>query len=588
MQSNQHYSLLRTKTKALACAFSLLTAASIGSAGRAATGVETADAPVTDKDPVKSDIVLQCMSDEIARSMKDLQLSGKPKPYYLRYELYDTHNKSINYELGARTYLTDKYLRGANADLRVGSYEYDNTVHPDGSRPRSVSRTLPIDNRYGPLRKQLWLLTDEAYKYATEQFDQGRAFMQGHDVRHTCEAFSKETPKKTVLPLVPDVDLSPVWFDRVKELSKIFAQYPLVRSSCVSLDTNNGTRRVVTSEGTVSRYSRGAIEIGIVAYARTPDGVDTWDSAYVSADAESDLPAFEELQAKVHHLADSLSKEASAERLDYYYGPVLFESTAATEVIQHGIAPLLCAIPGDNFKPSRTLLRSMNMRILPDFLNIRDDPSIKTWAGRPLAAHGIIDSDGIPTEKVNLVEHGFLRNLLSGRTPVFPGQHSNGHNLSDEVTPTTLIVSTDRSLEKEALRKKLLDLAKARGLSYAIVIRRIVPSNALVINGTSEEARSDSLNNRLVEVFAVDVNSGKERRVRGLQISDFGRAHMDSIVAAGSDPEAHTTANWRGYIRSVVSPSLLVENMELEEDAGDSLSPYPVDIPKLAGEKNTR
>jgi hypothetical protein len=57
---------------------------------------------------------------------------------------------------------------------------------------------------------------------------------------------------------------------------------------------------------------------------------------------------------------------------------------------------------------------------------------------------------------------------------------------------------------------------------------------------------------------------------------------MQGIVQAGNDARAYNTVNWAGYVRSVVAPSLLISHLEMEEDARNTLGPYPLENPYFA------
>jgi TldD protein len=551
-------------------------------------GAQAADDSAGNDDPV-----LRAMGDEIARSMQQLAIPGKPKPYYIRYEVTDARTTATSYELGAKISESSSAGRTATIDMHVGGYDFDNTYPFDSTNPlqalqhmfrRAASRSLPLDGDYLGVRRQLWLLSDDSYKQATERFEQADSYKRGHKVRHLFESFSREQPHRSIAPLIPEHSLKADWHDRIRRLSLIFKDYPQISTGAITVETDNYTMRVVNSEGTMTRFSWAPIYIALCAYSRTADGVDNWDTDCVSANCAEDLPDQQALEKQVRRFAENLVAAHDAERRDYYYGPVLFEGQSACELVGHGIAPLLCADPGDRLHPAKTLVRSLNMRIAPQFLSISDDPALKVYQGQTITGHSIIDSDGIPVEKTQLVDHGFLRNLLAGRTPVFPGQHSNGHNLGDEPTPTTLVVQADKTSSPSALTEKLVQLAKDRGLKEAIIVERIVPQTSLTLNGSPKKVRNDSMaDSRLLVAYAVDVSTGRKTRIRGLSISNFGRASMENILAAGDDSQAYFTVNWRGYERSVITPSLLVNNLELDEDTALALSPHPVENFRLPG-----
>src|SRR5580700_6151085 len=124
--------------------------------------------------------VLRAMKDELARSMKKLQLETLDKPYFIAYRMVETHGCSATASFGALLGSncdpsSTGHYRSMTAEVRVGDYKLDNTnfwapminagvvrISPDGGV------TIPIDDNYDELRRQFWLATDSAYKSALD------------------------------------------------------------------------------------------------------------------------------------------------------------------------------------------------------------------------------------------------------------------------------------------------------------------------------------------------------------------------------------------------------------------------------------
>ena len=70
--------------------------------------------------------------------------------------------------------------RTPSAEVRVGSYDFDNTGHIFSGR-YSGSRydgNWPLDDNYGALREGFWLLTDRTFKAAVESMGRKRASLK--------------------------------------------------------------------------------------------------------------------------------------------------------------------------------------------------------------------------------------------------------------------------------------------------------------------------------------------------------------------------------------------------------------------------
>src|SRR5215467_9317651 len=78
------------------------------------------------------DAVMRAMRDELARSMKKLQLETLQKPYFISYRVVDVDNCSITASFGAMTTSICE-PRGAarnrnlGVEVRVGDHARDNT-----------------------------------------------------------------------------------------------------------------------------------------------------------------------------------------------------------------------------------------------------------------------------------------------------------------------------------------------------------------------------------------------------------------------------------------------------------------------------
>ena len=61
---------------------------------------------------------------------------------------------------------------------------------------------------------------------------------------------------------------------------------------------------------------------------------------------------------------------------------------------------------------------SYHARVLPDFLDVVDDPGLKSFDGKGLVGAYAVDDEGVPAQAVKLVTAGKLENYLIGREPV--------------------------------------------------------------------------------------------------------------------------------------------------------------------------
>src|SRR6202042_2485275 len=78
---------------------------------------------------------------------------------------------TVGATLGAVTAAHAYRGRVLRTDLRVGDPSFDNSNFEGGARVE----TVPLEDDYAALRRELWLRTDEAYKSALETLARKRA-----------------------------------------------------------------------------------------------------------------------------------------------------------------------------------------------------------------------------------------------------------------------------------------------------------------------------------------------------------------------------------------------------------------------------
>ena len=102
-------------------------------------------------------------------------------------------------------------------------------------------------------------------------------------------------------------------------------------------------------------------------------------------------------------------------------------------------APIRCAVCwlaavtatrprlGTEARTNGPFASSFHARVLPEFIDVVDDPGLKSYNGKGLVGAYDVDDEGVPAQAVKLVTAGRLENYLLGREPVRDFPQSNGH-----------------------------------------------------------------------------------------------------------------------------------------------------------------
>ena len=249
-----------------------------------------------------------------------------------------------------------------------------------------------------------------------------------------------------------------------------------------------------------------------------------------------------------------------------YRGPVLFAGNAAKIVIGDLVEPnVLGKKPklGENARTAGKWSTSYKSRVLPDFIDVFDDPTISTISGKRLFGNYSIDDEGVRAQRVSLIEKGQLIGYLVGREPIRDFPASNGHGraaASAAAAPQVgnLILESSDPQPNADLKKKLIELCKQRDLKYGLYVESV---------GTKLAPRM---------IYRIWVEDGREELVRGAVFGDLDiRSLRSDLIAAGDtlDVEDRFEPVWF----SVASPALLFDELQVKrtEATKQKLPEYP-------------
>ena len=566
-----------------------------------------AAAPMASLDVAQDSVLMQALRDELARSMKELQLEDAEKPYFLAYRVFENATSSATASLGGLLNVNNGVNRQLVVELRVGDYDFDNT---NFMSLRNAAAMLPavaalsVDDDYDTLRRQIWLATDTAYKRALDQLAGKRAALQNKTQVEEVADFTREEPYQFDGWTESSLDTSPAP-DLAVEVSAAMQGMSHLSRSEVRVLTSFDRSWFVNSEG--SAFVRETPFIGLYALAATQaeDGAELQDGVHVWVRHWEEMPDAAALTAKVRAMTNRLLERREAPASDRYSGPVLFEDQAAAELVTQVLGPRLIALrlpTPDNPQMEQAMAQFRNPfldkiggRVLPRFLSIVSDTTLEEHEGVPFQGRQPVDDDGVPTRPVSLIERGMLKTLLSTRVPLAEVPESTGSRWRDSPMPSNLIVQPTRGMSPEELKEELFLLAEDRGLDHAIVVRRIGTRLAKLSSGSLGFFGADASSvEPLIGVYKV-YPDGSEEQIRTATLSAFSESDFRDIVAVSDATTRHETgfspippgvpAAGGGLIWpiSVISPALLFEDVTVRRPPGNIRKP-PVTPHPLAKE----
>ncbi len=567
----------------------------------------------------EDDVILRAMRDELERSRQLRQVGGgDDSPYFFGYDVTDANEFQIAAVLGSPISTMHVHFRVPQVEVRVGGYEFDNTGHIFSGRytGQRFDGAFPLDNDYLTLRDAIWLATDTAYKTAIESMSRKRAALNAAAAQtEKLSDFSHAEPVVSLAKINRRKIDEPAWIARTSRLSSVFGAYPEVIASGLDFENLDGVTYLLTNEGTALRYDDSLTWMYARAEGQTPDGMMVRDAVSVQALDPSKFASEAELSTALKAVAENVRALSHAPVGESFSGPTLFEPAAA--------AQLLAQLLGDNLRATRKPLaepgRNVNFnpgeletkigsRILPEWMDVVDDPTQTAWQGKPLVGFYQFDTEGVPGKPVSLVEKGVLKSFLTTRQPVKGSTGSNGHarlagNFGARGAALgNLFIKTSQSEPLSALKKKLMDLCKERGKPYGMLVRKLdYPFSAgrgeiqaLAQSGPQSGGSVRPISPPVL-VYRVYVD-GREELVRGLRFRGVSTRSLRDILGASQESVLFDYINNGTLLAqlgggglmaptSVVSPALLFEEIEFEVPQ-EQLPKLPVVPPPPSGSSN--
>jgi Predicted Zn-dependent proteases and their inactivated homologs len=521
------------------------------------------DPMVAAKAAVNGDPLLQALMTELERSKAQLKMDQLAAPYYIEYRVSDVEDYSTEAAFGATREDQHVHVRLLRVVVRLGDYKQDSYF----SAGVGGNALLPLDNDPIALRHQIWLATDEAYKNAGQALTQKQSILkQFSKDENPIDDFAKAAPVQSVEPtLVLKADTDN-WKKTLEAASNLYRDYPDIQSVSASARFTVVNDYMLNTEGTVTRNGKAVYTVQFSASTQAADGMRLGRTPAWTVAKIEELPAREKLLQDSKEALDTLVALRKAPIVDEEYrGPVLFSPDAADDIVASLIGGNILGRKPQLGAPNRTtgaFATSYKSRILPAFVNVVDDPTMKDFKGKSLIGAYDVDSEGVKAQPVDIVEKGVLTNYLLGRQPIRDFPESNGHGRAGPAGPPqpslgVLLLKTSEPQSPDALKKHIMELVSNGGQPF----------------GYRVETMAGPAPRLLYRVYAKD---GHEELVRGAVFSELDvRALRSDLSALGNDPLVSNRTG--GLPATVISPSLLFDQLQVKraDTSKDKLPEYP-------------
>lgn len=517
-----------------------------------------------------------------------------PPAYFMGYTVTALDEILLEAEDGALLRDDRDRARVLDIDVRVGDRHRDNSHSQGGDYGpgNGLGSGLPVtvDDVGLSLSQAIWLDTEAQYKAAVsklrdvESSEQLRSEDDGPDHPD----FSQEKPLVHVEP-EQSLDLAAVrqaWQGPIAEVSAVLGDDPLVLRSSVSLSASAQNQFLVTTEGSRVQTGRVRLRILLEARAQADDGMFLQRTATFEAHTPAQLPDAAKLHATATQLREELLALRKAPIADPYTGPAILEGRAAGVFFHEIFGHRLEGHRQKDDLEGQTFTDRLDRRVLPPFLDVVDDPTITALGGTPLSGHYFVDDEGVAAQRTVIVDRGKLKTFLLSRSPVLPFKRSNGHGRREPGAQAVarqgnLVVTSRKTYSSRELRQQLVAEVKRQDKPYGLRFVDIDGGYTITDRSGPQAFRVTPL-----MVYRVYPDDRPDELVRGVEIVGTPLASFDTIVATDDRPGIFNgvCGAESGWVPvSAVSPSLLLESIEIERAAHDRdrppLLPAPAALP---------
>jgi TldD protein len=544
--------------------------------------------------PAKRSPLLAAMQTELDRSFKTLN-AQEPAAYYLGYTITDTQRAEVSGSNGALLSSNENRNRWLEVSVRTGSYDLDNT-HKVGAREEQrggPGEPVPIDNDTEVLRRAIWLETDKQYKAAAEaliKIKTGKE-VKVESAEGAAPDFTHEQPHTYIGPETSfQLERKP-WEEKVRAYTKEFRSSPAVINSIVTFTAQAQNAYQITSEGTQLQYGQIRYRLELFIQGKAPDGMDLdryynfdWVNPSDAPDDKAVLAAGATMRKELEGLVAAPINEPSV-------GPALLTGRAAAVFFHEVFGHRDEGHRQKDVSEGQTFTKKVNEQILPDFLSIVDDTTMRKLGPTDLLGYYEYDDEGVKAHRVTLVDHGVLKDFEMSRSPLVGFPHSNGHGrrqlgASPVSRQGNLIVESSKQVTNAELRVKLIELVKQQHKQFGLLIDDI--AGGFTFTGRGQPQAFQVLPLVVYKVFA---DGRPDELVRGVDIVGTPLASLTKIVATGD-----TTEVFNGYCGaesgsvpvSAASPAILTSELEVQKKESSTdrppILPSPAhDVVKAGG-----
>lgn len=521
-----------------------------------------------------------------------MHLRGFPKTYFCSFLLRDTQWFNTWARGGSVVRRRADHTRNIFADVRVGSYKYDQVMNGglDDNNEELESFhhvSVPIDDTdYDGLRLSIWRLLEAKYREAVADYTSRRnKSLSSIDQNEEFVSFTKLPAYKHLDYKNPEHIDEEYWVKYCKEASRWISSLKGVTGGWVEFDATHVTKIFVSSEGSVIVQPHQIYQLIATMRNMTKEGANPEQDLVLNVGSQKELPDLKTFKRMLRDKYKKLISISRTKKIHAFSGPALLCPMPAGILLHEALGHRL---EGSRFLSSyegRTFEGQFGKKIVDAKLTIRDNPTQKKYRGKICIGAYNFDDEGCPAQDTLLVEDGILKGALSTRAALLKkGFKPNGHARSKKherpiSRMAVLMAEASEPHPIEELKKMLLEEIKRQGKPYGIIIYE-------TSGGETGTTRHEFQGFQGEITYATIVYpNGKEVVVTGIDFVGTPLQALNNILAVGDVPEINNgyCGAESGFIPiTTITPALLLSNLELQARGTELVTPYILPRPRTS------
>ncbi|MFN0104074.1 MAG: metallopeptidase TldD-related protein [Bryobacteraceae bacterium] len=513
--------------------------------------------------------LVEILASELDRNFQTLKEKGNPKPYFAAYAVNDTEITSLEATSGLLAARDTRHLRNLDVTIRVGSPKLDNyRRQPRDIAQFTMGNVISLDDNPNALRRRLWLDTDSVYRSASQRLTNITSDTQVKvDAVDPSDDFSS-APASTEFRAVPEYKINEKqWAERLRAWSRKMSQAQEILNSSVSFQFQREVKSFVNTEGTRLQHGRTFARILITARAKAYDGMDLATNDTIEAEEPGRLPDSKVVEAKIDKVIADLRGLLKAPEVDPFVGPAILSGRASGVFFHEIFGHRIEGHRQKDESEGQTFTKRVNKEVLPEFLSVYFDPTLKNYANEDLYGWYDYDDEGVKSRRVSVVERGVLKTFLMSRSPIAGFPESNGHGRRQAgaeivARQSNLVVDSAKKVPHAELRKMLIEEIKRQGKPYGLFFESVTGGYT-----TTRSAGLQAFTVIPLVVYRVYADGRPDELVRGADIVGTPLASFAKILATSDKLEVfngYCGAESGSVPVSASSPALLVSEIEVQ------------------------